>query len=58
MTGAITHHIGFLALDRKKDDDLQRRATILRDRADRGEAILTQRRLGPDQWEYIARVKQ
>jgi hypothetical protein len=58
MTGAIIYHSGFLAIDRKADEDLDRRATMLRFRADRGEAILTQHRLGPDQWEYVARVKQ
>ncbi len=58
MSAIVVYHTGCLARDRKTDDDLDRRATMLRNRADRGEAILTQRRLAPDQWEYIARVKQ
>jgi hypothetical protein len=57
MSEEINYHLGFLAIDRREDDDLDRRANMLRDR-DRGEAIVTQRRLGPDQWEYVARVKQ
>ena len=58
MSASVIYHTGFLAIDRRKDDDLDRRAAMLRTKAEHGEAILTQRRLGPDQWEYIAGVKQ
>jgi hypothetical protein len=54
----IVYHAGFLAIDRAADDDLDRRATALLTKAETGEVVLTQRRLGAGQYEYIARVRQ
>jgi hypothetical protein len=41
MSGAVIYHTGFLAIDRRGDEDLDRRATLLMNRAKRGEAVLT-----------------
>jgi hypothetical protein len=54
----VVYHVGCLARDRREDEDLDRRATILRTKAEYGEAVLIQRRLAPDRYEYVAMVKQ
>jgi hypothetical protein len=56
MSGAVIYHTGFLAIDRRGDDDLDQRATLLMNRAKR-EAVLTQRRLGSGRYEYVAEIK-
>lgn len=52
MIGAVVYHVGSLATDRETDQDLDRRATALMQRAEAGEIVLCQRRLGAGQYEY------
>jgi hypothetical protein len=54
MTGSVVYHTGVLAIDRKKDAALDARARGLLDRAEAGQVVLYQRRIGPGKFEYIA----
>ena len=53
MNIARVYHTGMLITDRRLDQDLDRRATALLNRAEHGEVILCQRRLAADRYEYL-----
>lgn len=54
----IVYHEGFLVVDRMLDDDLDWRATVLLKAAENfGSVELTQKRVGPNHYRYIATRK-
>lgn len=56
-TAPVIYYVGYLAIERGEDEDLDKHAARLMERADAGEVIVCQRRLGVGRYEYLVRVK-